>query len=166
MEKDNEGKKLKEVKLTQQEWFDLLPFFSGYFVDNEYHDGGPQAHRNKVYKLSFILDSLQYNNVTTIFPNDYRTQNPNPQPALRHDQATTYHLTKIKEIGEYTVTFYIKSVSIYGQSKKVISNANGDIVNYFNIKQIRVINLILVTLSMILSLCLFFISDYLISNLL
>mgnify|MGYP003966118463 FL=1 len=122
-----------DIKNTQQEWFDLLPFFSGYFVDNEYHDGGPQAHRNKVYKLSFILDSLQYNNVTTIFPNDYRTQNPNPQPALRHDQATTYHLTKIKEIGEYTVTFYIKSVSIYGQSKKVISNANGDIVNYFNI---------------------------------
>jgi hypothetical protein len=24
MEKDNEGKKLKEVKLTQQEWFDAL----------------------------------------------------------------------------------------------------------------------------------------------
>ena len=49
-----------DIKNTQQEWFDLLPFFSGYFVDNEYHDGGPQAHRNKVYKLSFILDSLQY----------------------------------------------------------------------------------------------------------
>lgn len=123
-----------DEKNTQQEWFDLLPFFSGYFVDNEYHpQSSNTGHRSKIYKLSFTLDSFLYGSVTTLFPNDYKTQNPNPQPALRYDQATTYYLTKIKEIGEYTTNFNINTVMLYGFPKKVIANEYNKPIDFFNL---------------------------------